>query len=183
MKNKAEDFKYISSVVLFDDKQAFEFLVKKHQSSIRRFLSNLTMGNKSLSDDLAQETFIKAYLNINKFNGLSSFSTWLTRIAYNVYYDSKRTQKYWEDLNVEKIDNQFQSPNSFSFEKEDFHKALSLLRKEERTALLLFYMEDRTQKEVARIMNCPLGTVKTYILKGKERLLTFLSKNGYGSNG
>jgi RNA polymerase sigma-70 factor, ECF subfamily len=56
-----------------------------------------------------------------------------------------------------------------------------MLRKEEQTAVLLFYMEDKTHKEIARIMNCPLGTAKTYILKGKERLTVYLTKAGYGN--
>jgi RNA polymerase sigma-70 factor (ECF subfamily) len=142
---------------------------------------NLTAGDTQLSDDLAQETFIKAYLNITSFKGISGFSTWLYRIAYNVYYDSVRAQKKYADINEYEIDNLHQTQNEFSAEKMDIYKALKLLRKEEQTAVLLFYMEDKTHPEIAKIMNCPLGTVKTYILKGKEKLSVYLTKEGYGN--
>jgi RNA polymerase sigma-70 factor (ECF subfamily) len=138
------------------------------------------MGDVPLSDDLAQETFIKAYLNISSFRGLSGFSTWLYRIAYNVFYDSVRAHKPYADLDEYQIDGQHQTQNEFSAEKMDIYKALKILRKEEQTAVLLFYMEDKTHKEIARIMNCPLGTVKTYILKGKEKLSVYLTQAGYG---
>jgi RNA polymerase sigma factor (sigma-70 family) len=78
---------------VFHNKRAFDQLVRKYQSPVRRFFLNQTLGDAQLSDDLAQETFIKAYMNITKFRGLSSFSTWLMRIAYNVFYDEMRKRK------------------------------------------------------------------------------------------
>ena len=174
-----EDIRCVAQVALFGDKSAFDKLTCKYQSSIRRFFMNLTMGDAPLSDDLAQETFIKAYLNIRSFKGISGFSTWLYRIAYNVYYDSVRAKKYYSDIDVAEIDKNFQTNNEFSSDKMDIFNALKILRKEEKTAVLLFYMEDKTHVEIARIMNCPLGTAKTYILKGKEKLGVYLKNAGY----
>ncbi len=179
MNSKTDDFRWVAQVTLFDDKSAFDQLTRKYQSSIRRFFMNLTMGDAPLSDDLAQETFIKAYLNIRSFKGISGFSTWLYRIAYNVYYDSVRAKKYYSDIDVAEIDKNFQTNNEFSSDKIDIFNALKILRKEEKTAVLLFYMEDKTHVEIARIMNCPLGTAKTYILKGKEKLGVYLKNAGY----
>jgi RNA polymerase sigma-70 factor (ECF subfamily) len=179
--SNTDDIRWVAQVALLGDKNAFDKLTFKYQSSIRRFLLNLTGGDGPLSDDLAQETFIKAYLNISSFKGLSGFSTWLYRIAYNAYYDSIRVQKHYSDINEYEIDNLHQTQNEFSAEKMDIYKALKLLRKEEQTAVLLFYMEDKTHPEIAKIMNCPLGTVKTYILKGKEKLSVYLTKEGYGN--
>ena len=68
--SKAEDLLWISQVVIADDRRAFDRLVYKYQSSVRRFLQNLTLGDSMLADDLAQETFIKAYLNIRSFQGI-----------------------------------------------------------------------------------------------------------------
>jgi len=178
--SNTDDIRWVTQVALFGDKNAFDKLTCKYQSPIRRFFLNLTAGDGPLSDDLAQETFIKAYLNIKAFQGLSGFSTWLYRIAYNVYYDSVRAQKHYEDIDEGIIDSQHHTLNEFSAEKMDIYKALKILRKEEQTAVLLFYMEDKTHKEISRIMNCPLGTAKTYILKGKERLTVYLTKAGYG---
>ena len=82
-----DDISLVAQVAVFHNKRAFDRLVKKYQSPVRRFFLHQTLGDSELSDDLAQETFIKAYLNITKFRGLSGFSTWLFRIAYNVFYD------------------------------------------------------------------------------------------------
>jgi len=179
--SKSDDLLWVTRVTLLGDKSAFDQLTRKYQSSIRRFFLNLTMGDSPLSDDLAQETFIKAYLNLNSFQGLSGFSTWLYRIAYNVHYDHVRARKITSDINESEINQMHQLNNSFSAEKMDIHQALQILRREEKTAILLFYMEDRTHKEIAKIMRCPLGTVKTYILKGKEKLGTHLKNAGYGN--
>jgi RNA polymerase sigma-70 factor (ECF subfamily) len=177
--SKADDFLCITRVNLLGDKTAFDQLTRKYQSSIRRFFLNLTMGDSQLSDDLAQETFIKAYLGLRTFNGLSAFSTWLFRIAYNVFYDSARARKYTIDIEVAEIDKNMKTDNMFSPEKTDIYSALKQLRNEERTAMLLFYMEDKTHPEIAKIMNCPLGTVKTHILKGKQKVGEFLKSEGY----
>lgn len=180
--SKTDDIRWVAQVTLFGDKSAFDKLTCKYQSSIRRFFLNLTMGDAPLSDDLAQETFIKAYMNLSSFKGMAGFSTWLYRIAYNVYYDSARSQKHYADIDEYEIDRQHQTQNEFSAEKMDIYKALKLLRKEEQTAVLLFYMEDKTHVEIAKIMDCPLGTVKTYILKGKEKLSNYLTNAGYGKD-
>ena len=179
--SNTDDLRWVMQLTLLGDKSAFDKLTNKYQSPIRRFFQNLTMGDVPLSDDLAQETFIKAYLNIHSFKGISGFSTWLYRIAYNVFYDSTRAQKHWADLDEQEIDRKYQTLNGFSAGKMDIYNALKILRKEEQTALLLFYMDDKTQNEIAKIMNCPLGTVKTYLLKGKEKLSAYLTKSGYGN--
>ena len=178
--NKADEIGLITRVTLFGDKKAFEKLIAGYQSSIRRFFLNQTMGDAPLSDDLAQETFIKAYLHLSSFKGISGFSTWLYRIAYNVYYDSVRARKYWADIDENEIDCLYRTDNGYSEENADIYKALGYLRKEEKTAIVLFYMEDKSHVEISKIMNCPLGTVKTYILKGKEKLNVYLSNAGYG---
>ena len=85
------DISLVTQVAVFHNKRAFDQLVRKYQSPVRRFFLNQTLGDEQLSDDLAQETFIKAYVNITKFRGMASFSTWLFRIAYNVHYDYVRS--------------------------------------------------------------------------------------------
>lgn len=89
---KISDLTLIAQVVMFDNKRAFDSLVKEYQSRVRKFFLAQTLGDEPLSDDLAQETFVKAYLKISTFRGTSSFSTWLFRIAYNVYYDYTRSR-------------------------------------------------------------------------------------------
>ena len=78
--SQLNDISLVAQVVVFKNTTAFDMLVKKYQSSIRRFFLNLTLGDGELSDDLAQETFIKAYTNIASFihgsiGSLTTFST------------------------------------------------------------------------------------------------------------
>ena len=82
------------------NRAAFEKEVINNQEPLRRFLLNLCGGDGALSDDIAQEAFIKAYLNINSFNGLSKFSTWLFRIAYNCYCDNKRASQRFSTVEI-----------------------------------------------------------------------------------
>ena len=91
--SQINDISLVAQVVVFKNTRAFDQLVKKYQSPVRRFFLNLTCGDSELSDDLAQDTFIKAYTNLSSFHNLSSFSTWLYRIAYNVFYDYIRSRK------------------------------------------------------------------------------------------
>ena len=86
MKDTNDDLSLIQQVAELHDKTAFDRLVRKYQSPIRRFFLHQTLGDAQLSDDLAQDTFIRAYTSIGTFRGSAAFSTWLFRIAYNVFY-------------------------------------------------------------------------------------------------
>ena len=81
------DISLVAQVAISGNRRAFDELVRRYQSPVRRFFLHQTLGDSQLSDDLAQDTFIKAYTNIASFRGLASFQTWIMRIAYNVFYD------------------------------------------------------------------------------------------------
>lgn len=98
--NSWDDIQLVSRVAVLHDRRAFDTLVKRHQETIRRFFLNQTCGDTQLSDDLAQDTFVKAYLNIGQFQGKSNFGTWLFRIAYNVFYDYTRGQRPTTDIDL-----------------------------------------------------------------------------------
>lgn len=172
------DTALVAQVVMFHSQKAFSALVGKYQSPVRRFLLNLTLGDSMLSDDLAQETFIKAYTHISGFKSLSNFSTWLFRIAYNVFYDYLRSRKETSDIEVaEGI--LAASEHDKSDIKIDLYRGLSLLKNEERTCLVLCYMEDVPIKKAAIITGMREGTVKSHLSRGKEKLTTYLKNNGY----
>jgi len=102
--SQLNDISLVAQVVVFRNTRAFDQLVKKYQSPIRRFFLNLTCGDEALSDDLAQDTFLKAYTHLSSFKNLSSFSTWLFRIAYNIFYDYIRSRKEKNSLDVREVD-------------------------------------------------------------------------------
>ena len=170
---KLDDTLLVSRAALLGDRKAFSQLVEAYQSPIRRLFFNLTDGDEELSKDLAQDTFIKAWLNIASFRAAAKFSTWLYRIAYNVFNDYVRARKPFADVDVEILSDRMltDTPNNdFSI---DFAQALKILKEDERAAMLLFYMEDHTIAKISKIMNCPAGTVKSHLHRGKEKLAKF----------
>ena len=183
-----------SSVVtqgaVFHNKRAFDQLGRKYHAPVRRFFLNQTLGDEQLSDDLAQDTFIKAYVNITKFKGISSFSTWLFRIAYNVFYDYCRKMKN-EKLEMSNVDIQTCAESAFSNHpnssslisnsslKMDIYQALSLLKEEERTCITLQLIDGQPIDKISDITGMPQNTVKSHLKRGKDKLTDFLKTNGY----
>lgn len=163
----------VSRVALLGDKKAFSRLVEAYQSPVRRFFFNLT-GDEELSKDLAQDTFVKAWLNIGSFRAVSKFSTWLYRIAYNTFYDHTRSKKTFDCLNMETMSDIIAADTPDRDMRMDFTQALKVLKADERVVILLFYMEDLTINKISKIMNCPLGTVKSHLRRGKEKLIKYL---------
>lgn len=180
--SQLNDTSLVAQVVVFRNTKAFDQLVQKYQSPIRRFFLNQTCGDSELSDDLAQDTFIKAYTNIASFQNLSSFSTWLYRIAYNVFYDYIRSQKLTADLDARKIDNQYNTEQVNVGQKMDIYEALRQLKETERTCITLFYMEDVSIDKISGITGLPTGTVKSHLSRAKEKMASYLKQNGYDGN-
>ena len=173
------DIALVTQVAVFHNKRAFDQLVRKYQSPVRRFFLNQTLGDEQLSDDLAQETFIKAYLNITKFRGLSSFSTWLMRIAYNVFYDDVRARKQTEDVDISISALRQTSSNGDSNLKMDIYAALALLKPDERTCITLQLIDGYPIDQISKITGIPDNTVKSHLRRGKEKMTVYLKENGY----
>lgn len=177
------DISLVAQVVVFQNTRAFDTLVKKYQSPIRRFFLHLTCGDGELSDDLAQDTFIKAYTCLSSFKNLSSFSTWLYRIAYNVFYDYIRTRKETADLDAREVDANLHTTQQDIGKEMDIYCALMTLKEIERTCITLFYMEDLRIDKIASITGCPEGTVKSHLARAKDKMANYLKQNGYdGTN-
>ena len=184
---KLTDITLVAQVAVLGNTKAFDELVRRYQSPVRRFFLHQTLGDSQLSDDLAQDTFIKAYTNIRSFKGLASFQTWLMRIAYNVFYDYTRKMRNekleMRDVNVE-MKNDCAAHSSFltshSSLKMDLYAALALLKPDERTCITLQLVDGYDIAGVAKITGMKEGTVKSHLSRGKEKLATFLRQNGYG---
>lgn len=180
--SQLNDISLVAQVVVFNNTKAFDQLVQKYQSPIRRFFLNQTCGDSELSDDLAQDTFIKAYTNLASFKNLSNFSTWLYRIAYNVFYDYIRSRRETGDLDSKEVDS-LNSVNQVNVGQQmDIYQSLKMLKEIERTCITLFYMEDLSIDKIAGVTGIPTGTVKSHLSRGKEKLATYLKQNGYDGN-
>ena len=172
------DISLVTQVAVLHNKKAFDQLVRKYQSPVRRFFLNQTLGDEQLSDDLAQETFIKAYVNITKFRGMSSFSTWLMRIAYNVFYDDVRSRKQTEDIDTCSAVRQ-SSKSGDSNLKMDIHAALALLKPDERSCVTLQLIDGYPVDQISKITGINENTVKSHLKRGKDKMANYLKENGY----
>ena len=172
------DIALVTQVAVFRNKKAFDQLVRKYQSPVRRFFLNQTLGDEQLSDDLAQETFIKAYVNITKFKGMASFSTWLMRIAYNVFYDEMRSRKVTEDVDTS-VSAARQTTTASESLKMDIYAALALLKPDERTCITLQLIDGYPVDQIAKVTGIPGNTVKSHLHRGKEKMANYLKQNGY----
>lgn len=177
---KLSDIALIARVTMLGDKRGFDRLVQKYQSQVRRFFINLTHGDGDLSDDLSQETFIKAYLNLHSFKATASFSTWLLRIGYNVFYDYLRSVKPECDLEEAAMSLSQSVPEKTTAQELDLESALAQLSQNERTCITLFYMEEQKIKDIAQITGLREGTIKSHLSRAKEKLGAYLKENGYG---
>ena len=173
------DIALVTQVAVFRNKKAFDQLVRKYQSPVRRFFLNQTGGDGQLSDDLAQETFIKAYTNITKFRGVASFSTWLMRIAYNVFYDEIRSRKQTEDIDTTAIKNTKMSGSDTGMNM-DIQTALAQLKPDERTCITLQLIDGYPIDQISKITGMNENTVKSHLKRGKDKLAIYLKENGYG---
>lgn len=172
MLGRLEEISLIARCVAGDDRRAFGRLVDEYQDSLRRFVFNLTGGDANLTDDIAQETFLKAYVSIRSFKGLARFKTWLYKIAYREFLAYRKN----ENDAVSGLDEAFKvadsnlTPDSEVETKHDVSVALASLSDTERTLVLLFYMEDQPIKKISEITELPEGTVKVYLSRARTKM-------------
>ena len=174
MLSKVEELKLISRCVLADDRRAFGMLVEAYQPRLRRFFMNLTLGDEYLSDDLAQETFVKAYIEIRSFRGMSRFGTWLFRIGYNEFYSYKRSEH--TTTNIETVPERSSTPIDSSEISMDVKTAMAQLNEIERTVVTLFYIDDMPVKQIAAITGLNQSTLRSHLHRAKEKMVRTLKQ-------
>ncbi|PKO98950.1 MAG: RNA polymerase subunit sigma-70 [Bacteroidetes bacterium HGW-Bacteroidetes-8] len=157
----------------------FEQQVRLNQEPLRRFLINLCSGDSSLSDDIAQEAFIKAYLNLNSFSGKSKFSTWLFRIAYNCFCDNKRASSRFNTVELNDTKHFANESTDSKYMNQELYMALSKLNENERSCILLFYMEDKSIKDISEITAIKENTIKSHLSRAKTNISQHLKSIGY----
>lgn len=158
------------------DNSAFQILVKRHKEKVRNIIY-LTMNNSALVDDIAQDVFITIYRNLKNFRFESQFTTWLYRITVN------KCKDYLRRMNVRKIFSPLDegvevSEYSSPVENRDVSKivteAISKLPVKLRMPLILKDIEGFSYQEISETLNCEMGTVKSRIFRGREKLKEIL---------
>jgi len=154
------------------DAAAFGVLVRRHQGKLRGFLLRLARGNHALADDLAQETFLEAFRKIGQF-GQGSFFGWLCAIAYSRYLMEARKRKLESLDEVDEMTDDRQSETA-NLAKLDVEKAMARLAPAQRAALTLCFALEFSHEEAASLLNMPLGTLKSHVHRGREKLSAML---------
>ncbi|NJK96994.1 MAG: RNA polymerase sigma factor [Bacteroidetes bacterium] len=182
--------------ILQGNRDAYRFLVEKHQSMIFRTCMGF-LHDKDETEDLTQEVFIQAFQSLQKFKGSSSFSTWLYRIAVNASLNKIRKAKkssLFQRLGFFHGNDQMKTfdipipeneipENAFLLDeqKQMVQSALNSLPENQRTAIVLSKYDDLSQKEIAFIMNTSEGAVEALIQRAKanlrEKLLSLSKKS------
>lgn len=166
------DAALIARVLAGDDRNAFAVLVRRHQSAVRSLLRRLTAGQHALADDLAQETFLQAYRKLAQFRADAQFATWLYRIATNAYLQhlrARRVELSLDELPAIAADAVDETPANTDLQL-DMARAFALLSPAERAALMQCYHLDMSHEQAAAALQCPVGTLKSHIARGRQKL-------------
>jgi len=186
--NSAETDLMLVERTVAGDQKAFELLVMKYQRRIERLIGRM-VRDVDLVEDIAQETFIRAYRALAQFRGDAQFYTWLYRIAVNTakkaLMDLKRDPLVSEsalrgggddDDETSSVENELTSsetPETLLAAKEiatAVNSAMEALPEELRQAVTLREIEGLSYEEISEVMNCPIGTVRSRIFRAREAI-------------
>ncbi|AKJ65179.1 RNA polymerase sigma factor [Kiritimatiella glycovorans] len=166
------------------DAGAYEDLVRRHHARIYGLVYNMT-SNREDAEDLTQEIFLKAYRSLSRFQGRSSFYTWLYRIALNmtINYRKKRNRK--QALSLDEMvgevktdpaytrlhadESPFRNANISEFQKK-LNSALQSLSDKHRTVVVLHDIQGLPHNEIAKIVGCSVGTVRSRLFYARQIL-------------
>ncbi len=175
------DDQKLVQLVLEGDNIAFEHLFNRYRDSITKLYLQKTFGNVDDTNDLLQETFVKVYLNMHKYNRNYTFGQWLYTIARNTFIDYIRKRR--EVLPIDNInisDGIYLDPNP----EENYIRAqqqkqldffLAKMKPKYRTLIELRFFKELTYEEISEKLNIPMGTVKTQIHRAREQLCRFIT--------
>lgn len=165
------------------DQSAFEEIVSFYQNKVFQICYRM-LGNSHEAEDAAQETFVRAYMNIHSFDEKRKFSTWLYRIATNLSIDRIRKKKPDCFLDAEikgsdgltmysqmSTDQRLPEEEVESMELQDYiQKQILSLPPKYRSVIVLRYIDELSLQEISEVLDMPIGTVKTRIHRGREAL-------------
>ncbi len=161
------------------DQRAFAELVQRRQSWIRNLMRRCC-GDATLADDLAQQVFLQAWRSIRHLRQANRFDGWLKRLAINIWLQQARKKDVlWH---AEEQDDTIQTHRDTTDVLLDLDAALATLSNPVRACIVLSYHENMTHEEIAEVTDLPLGTVKSHIRRGTQRLKQLLTAYNNQSN-
>ncbi|GAA4957238.1 RNA polymerase sigma factor [Algibacter aquimarinus] len=177
------DQHYIN-LIIDGDTNAFTVLVNRYKDLVYTLTLRM-MKNREEAEEVAQDTFIKAYKSLGKFKGDSKFSTWIYKIAYHTSLDRlKKNRKHFNDVPIDEFtEHQIKTIDNalFKLEKEEQSKAIqnciALLPSEDSFLLTLYYFDDMTLDEIAKTVNLKTNNIKVKIHRSRKKLATVLKRH------
>lgn len=164
------------------DREALGAIVRTHQDRVYRVLLRLT-GNRETALDLTQETFLKAFAALGRFRSGATLGPWLMKIANNCFLDHVRARRP-DSYDAWGADHGGWEPGAEDpaiariVGEADVTSALALLPIPWRQAVILRHLDDMTYEEIAEVLDVPLGTAKTWLYRGREKLKELLETEG-----
>jgi len=162
------------------DRQSFRLLYRRHQQRVRSILYQFC--GASILDDLVQEVFLRAWKGLPKFRHSARFSTWLYRIAWNVASDHRQAAAVGRtrlEVLTQNVRTHQDAPDVLHLHYQDLvQRGLETLSFEHRTVLVLHDLEEVPQKEIAQILDIPVGTVKSRLFHARAALRQFFEQEG-----
>jgi RNA polymerase sigma factor (sigma-70 family) len=162
------------------DRHSFRLLYRRHQQRVRQILYQVC--DLGTLDDLVQEVFLRAWKGLPKFRQSAQFSTWLYRIAWNVGADRRKMlaqDRSRIQIVAREIVSQHDDPDVLNLHYQDLvRRGLNALSEEHRSVLVLHDLEEIPQKEVAEILEIPIGTIKSRLFHARNNMRVFLEREG-----
>ena len=156
------------------DSRAFAALVDAHQQAVRGFLRRFA-GYWADADDIAQEAFVTAWSKLARFEGRSSFRSWVSGIGFRIARDARRAHGRAQTRDTEWQSQRDDAEDAAPLEDRiALTEAMKQLPDDQRAAVALCLGEGFSHAEAAEILKLPLGTVKSHVTRGRERLLRAL---------
>jgi RNA polymerase sigma-70 factor (ECF subfamily) len=171
------DGELVARITGSNDQDAFRMLVERHQAAVRGFLRRLTAGDLGTADDLAQDTFLMAYQKLHTLKTTASLNSWLHTIAYRRFL--QHTRRQGRQTPMAQPPDSGADPRSAVDAEILAPRLLRLVSAEERVCLTLAYAAGMSHPEICAVTDLPLGTVKSHIQRGKQKLQKWLQKHDH----
>ena len=178
--------KEVVSMIRSGETDSFGILVERYEAKMKRYARKFLFGYED-TEDLVQQVFVKAYVNIRSFDTTRKFSSWLYRIAHNEFINAIRKKKK-EPLSFFDPDTLFprlaaKESADKEIKEQEMHlmidKCLHKIDSKYREPLVLYYFEELNYKEIASILHVPVSTVGVRMLRAKKILKSFCQKINY----
>ena len=171
------DVELAARVAGSNDQEAFRILVERHQPAVRGFLLRLLAGDQGSADDLAQETFLIVYQKILSWRSSGSLKSWLHTIAYRQFL--QYSKKHSRLQVMAEVPQPGFDPGQAIDAEMLVNRLLRLVGPQERACLTLAYAAGMSHGEISSITSLPLGTVKSHIQRGRQKLQHWLEENDH----